>query len=235
MELWTAFVIGLVGSLHCIGMCGPIALALPRVSSSRRAMVYSRLLYNAGRIVTYAALGAAAGLFGATISAVGFQQTLSILMGTMLLLAVALPSRFFRRFLPVGVTSIVAERGRTYWDKLFGSERLVSLFGIGLLNGFLPCGLVYVAMAAAAVAGGISSSILYMVMFGLGTTPVMLVTALSGNLIGMRLRRSINRLMPIGGLLLAIVLILRGLSLGIPYISPDLQPGQEISEQSHCH
>ena len=235
MELWTAFAIGFLGSVHCVGMCGPIALALPHVHDSRRTLIFSRLLYNAGRTTTYAALGVLSGIFGRTISAVGFQQTLSIVLGAIILLAVLLPSRFLRRFMPTKFTAGFMASVKTYWKKLFGSRRLSSLFVIGVLNGFLPCGLVYVAMTAAAVTGGIATATMFMVMFGLGTTPVMLATSLSGNLLSLRIRRAINRLLPVGALVLAALLILRGLSLGIPYVSPDLHPGKQVTEQSHCH
>ena len=115
MELWTAFAIGILGSVHCVGMCGPIALALPHIHDSRRTLIFSRLLYNAGRTTTYAALGVISGIFGRTISAVGFQQTLSIVLGVIILLAVLLPSKYLRRFMPTMFTAGFMERTKSYW------------------------------------------------------------------------------------------------------------------------
>jgi len=231
-EIVTALSLGLLGSLHCIGMCGPIVLALPSARGSRGMMVLGRLIYNIGRVITYGFLGVIAGTFGGVLAAAGFQQTVSIALGVLVLAAVILPSKFVRSRLPSKLIDGPMNLLKSYWQRFLSKEGVWSLFVIGLLNGFLPCGLVYVAMAASAATGSISSAVVYMIVFGAGTVPVMLATALTGGLLGSRIRQVINRLIPVGAAVLAVLLILRGMSLGIPYVSPDLSP--EVENHERC-
>jgi sulfite exporter TauE/SafE len=235
IEIWTAFAIGLLGSLHCIGMCGPIALALPQAAQSRTALVVSRLLYNIGRVITYVILGALCGFFGGIISSAGFQQGLSISMGLVIALGVLIPSCFTNHILSSGLTGRFLQAPMGLWRKLFASKGHASLFTIGLLNGLLPCGFVYIGLAAAASTGTVSHAALYMALFGLGTVPVMLVTSLVGKMISVNVRRRFLKLLPVGALVLAALLILRGLSLGIPYISPILKTNFTETEAPSCH
>ncbi|MFH1687125.1 MAG: sulfite exporter TauE/SafE family protein [bacterium] len=234
-EILSGFIIGLVGSLHCVGMCGPIAIALPRGYSSTWRLVLGRLTYNLGRVTTYALLGVVAGLLGRTLALAGFQRWLSITLGVAILLGVLLPLHLWRRHLPQGVAIGIVDAVRKRMGNLFQRRGAGSLYFIGVLNGLLPCGFVYVAMAAAAVTGTVVNAVIYMILFGLGTTPIMLATALVGNVIGMGVRRWMHRLIPVGALFLAALLILRGLSLGIPYVSPDLSPGHSTTEHPSCH
>lgn len=233
-ELVTALGIGFVGSLHCIGMCGPIALALPGARSAT-LLLLGRVLYNAGRLVAYAAIGIVFGAFGQTLAMAGLQQVVSIGLGVVILLIVVVPRRLLRRVVPFNLVDRGSERITSYLTRLFAHGGVGVLFVVGILNGFLPCGLVYFAAAAAAATGTIDSAVQYMVMFGLGTWPVMLAVTLARSLVGLRMRTLVNRLLPIGAAVLAVLLIMRGLSLGIPYISPDLdKQHSEISEPS-CH
>ncbi|PWB74125.1 hypothetical protein C3F09_04380 [candidate division GN15 bacterium] len=234
LELWTGFVVGILGSIHCIGMCGPIALALPSGFPTRTQLLVSRLLYNAGRVLTYAALGAVSGLLGKTIVMAGFQRSLSIAGGVVILIMVLLPTRFAHRLLPMQAVGRFAEKIRAIWGKLFQERAMRSLFAIGILNGFLPCGFLYVGLAAAATTGGIMSGSAYMMLFGLGTVPSILATSLFGGLLTMRIRRYFLRLLPVGSLILASLLILRGLSLGIPYVSPNMDK-QTTTQHPCCH
>ncbi|MEW6050398.1 MAG: sulfite exporter TauE/SafE family protein [Candidatus Zixiibacteriota bacterium] len=219
---WSAIALGFLGSVHCIGMCGPIALALPRSFSSRTGLLVSRVLYNTGRIITYGVLGAIGGLLGKMVALAGFQQSLSIVAGVLILLGVFLPSRFARKLLPMQPVDSAIERIRGFWGRLFGTHTQASLFMIGLLNGLLPCGLVYVALAAAAASGSSAGGALYMLLFGLGTYPAIFATSLFGSVIPTRIRQNLLRLLPVGAVVLALLLILRGSSLGIPYLSPKL-------------
>ncbi len=233
-EFWSAFGLGFLGSLHCIGMCGPIALALPRGAVSRKGLLLTRLLYNIGRVITYAFLGIIAGVIGKSIAMAGFQQVLSIAMGIAIIIAVLVPSRFLRKLVPGNLTEKILRRMKSTWSRFHGRRGFSGLFVIGILNGFLPCGLVYVAMAAAATTGGVASASIYMAVFGLGTIPVMFAVSVAGRLFDVRLRQFFNRLIPVGALVLAVLLILRGMSLGIPYISPNLDKMITTSEES-CH
>lgn len=233
LELWTAFVIGFLGSIHCIGMCGPIALALPGGMPSKTHLVASRLLYNGGRILTYAGLGAICGLLGKTIAMAGFQQVLSIVAGVAILLAVFIPSRLSRRILPGKLTARLVDRIKSVWVRLFSNRSMRSLFLIGLLNGFLPCGFLYLGLAASATTGSVAGGAGYMAMFGLGTTPALLITSLFGGMLSLRIRRFFLKLLPVGAVVLGLLLVLRGMSLGIPYLSPDMDK-QKVHNTS-CH
>lgn len=234
-EILTAFVIGLLGSLHCIGMCGPIAIALPQGTQTRTSLVVSRLLYNFGRVITYVILGALCGFFGGIISSAGFQQGLSISMGVLIALGVLIPSRITNRILSSGLTGRFLQAPMSLWRKLFAKKGHTTLFTIGLLNGLLPCGFVYIGLAAAASTGNVMNAAMYMALFGLGTVPVMLVTSLAGKMISVNIRRRLLKLLPVGAMVLAALLILRGLSLGIPYISPVLKSNYTDSAAPSCH
>ena len=95
--LWSAFLIGLFGSFHCIGMCGPIALALPVSQNNKVGLVLGRVLYNVGRAITYSAIGLVFGLLGQSLSLAGFQQSVSIVAGVLILLMVLLPTKFSQK------------------------------------------------------------------------------------------------------------------------------------------
>jgi sulfite exporter TauE/SafE len=218
MELWTAFVLGLVGSLHCAGMCGPLALAIPVAPGGPGRFFLGRLLYNAGRLATYCALGLAFGLVGRTLLLAGVQRWLSIALG-LLLLTGAFASR--RLALAAPVTRLVA-RLKQAMSRWLHARTLGALPVLGALTGLLPCGLVYVACAGAAATGSLAGGLGYMAAFGAGTVPMMLAIGLSGRLVPLDWRHALVRVVPLVVALLGGLLILRGLSLGIPYLSPDL-------------
>lgn len=232
--LWSAFVVGLLGSLHCIGMCGPIALALPAGTQSRARLLSGRLLYNTGRIITYTLMGAVCGLIGKALSLAGWQQGLSIAAGIAILVAVLLPSTVTRHFLPSSVATTFVGRVSNYWKRLFAQGSLPSLLAIGLLNGLLPCGFLYMALGAASVTGSPQGAALYMALFGLGTVPAVLATSLFGPLLGLGLRQRLTRWLPVGAAALGLLLVLRGLSLGIPYVSPQMNHSVVATNPS-CH
>jgi uncharacterized protein len=231
----TALLIGLVGSLHCVGMCGPIALALPSRQQLSQNLLISRLLYNAGRVLTYAMLGLVVGLIGQGFSMAGFQQIVSIGAGVAILIMVLLPARINQRIsLLRPAVEFTAYLKRAFGD-LFRSKSWYSTFCIGLINGFLPCGLVYAALAGALATGSYLNGTLYMLLFGIGTIPMMLAVSLAGNYINLGLRRWFSRAVPVFMVALAIVFILRGLNLGIPYLSPRVHSSSQIENQTLCH
>lgn len=221
LELGAAFLLGLLGSAHCVGMCGPIALALSGGPDSRPRFLYSRSLYNAGRVVTYAALGVPFGLFGHALRLAGWQQGLSIAAGVALLIGAV----FYLRgapgwWHPSGTLATWTVGMKQLWGRLITRRSAGALFGLGLLNGLLPCGLVYAALTGAAATGSAAGGALFMLLFGLGTFPMMLAISVFGHAIGPALRQRLQRLIPAGLALVAGLLILRGLGLGIPYVSP---------------
>jgi len=227
LEFWTAFILGLVGSLHCAGMCGPLALALPAAGNTTSAYVLGRVAYNAGRIVTYCLLGIVFGLAGWTLLLAGIQRWVSIALGVVLLLSLV-ASRKLVAWSPV--TSLV-ERLKAPMSTLLRRRSLASLAVLGLLNGLLPCGLVYAACAGAAATGGVLAGAQYMALFGAGTAPMMLALGLSGKVVPVSLRLQLRKAIPVCLCLFGALLILRGLSLGVPYLSPDLSAGSP----SCCH
>lgn len=218
MELWTAFILGLVGSLHCAGMCGPLALALPHAGRNASTYLLGRLAYNLGRLVTYCLLGLVFGLLGKSLSLVGVQRWVSIALGVALLAGLFV-SRKLALWRPV--TALV-EQLKSRMGALLRRRSLDALLVLGLLNGLLPCGLVYVACAGATATGDLLSGALYMFAFGVGTVPMMLAISLSGKLVPFSLRLKLLKAVPLAIFILGTLLILRGMSLGIPYVSPDL-------------
>lgn len=234
MGLWSALIVGLAGSVHCIGMCGPIAVALPIGRTSRFRHVVGRIVYNFGRILTYAVLGLGAGLIGRTVHVSGYQQVVSIVLGALILLAVILPSRFGALLTGAKLHARLFEPLKRLWSRLFGRTSTSALFTVGLLNGFLPCGLVYVALAGAVTTGQPFEGALYMAVFGLGTFPVMLAVSLVGGLLGAGVRTKLRRMMPVGAVVLGMLFILRGMSLGIPYVSPKMEQHQDGTTEVRC-
>jgi len=232
MEI-AALMLGFVGGLHCVGMCGPLVLALPKNAAHSRWQYWlGRLTYNSGRVVTYALMGAVAGAVGQVVSLAGYQTVLSLVLGTLLILSFFLP---FSR-IGLGISN------STIWKKslgaLFRKKSFSALAGIGLLNGFLPCGLVYAALAGAAGTGTILSGVIFMTLFGIATAPALLAVAMVNRIKRFDHTRLVRKALPAAALILGFLLVLRGLNLGIPYISPDLEamPMMNSSEtEMQCH
>jgi len=223
MQLFfVAFMIGIVGSFHCVGMCGPLALALPLSHHSFAAKITGAFLYNAGRVVTYTVFGLIFGLIGQTAALFGFQQWLSIGAGALILLFIVMPKKYKMQSSAANITNRGFSKLRSTLAGLFTQKNNTSLFVIGLLNGLLPCGLVYMAVAGAIGTGAVGSSVLFMAAFGLGTLPVMWGIAFFGNYVGLGLRQKIRKAYHYRMGLMACLLILRGLGLGIPYVSPEM-------------
>jgi len=214
-------------------MCGPLSLALPVHHLSKLSRFFSLLLYQFGRITTYTALGVMLGLAGKRIYIAGYQQGFSIVMGSIVLLLAVLyfinktsiHLSFFSKFY-LAVQRLVGRALRS-------SKGPVGFFLVGMANGLLPCGMVYVAMAAALSFSTVGESAGFMALFGAGTLPMMMIVAYAGHAIKPQLRFSLQKLVPYAIAVMGIVLILRGMNLGIPFISPVLPqaPGSEIS----CH
>lgn len=226
--LITALILGLMGSFHCAGMCGPIALALPLRGDNAFQLVSGGLLYNTGRTLMYGLMGAFFGLIGLGFSMIGFQRWISIAMGGIMILSVLLPA-LFRRVSGISKLPVTGHL-REAISRLFRKRSYGGLFLIGLLNALLPCGLVYMAIAGAIGTGSVVSGILFMIAFGLGTIPLMLAISIAGNIISLTVRNSINRIIPYMVVVIGLIFILRGLSLGIPYLSP---PAEKMTPSVH--
>ena len=230
--LLSALVLGLMGSFHCAGMCGPIAIALPLYGNSIPQKIFGGTLYNLGRTLTYGVMGAIFGLLGQGVEMIGFQQKISVIMGAIMIISVVFPSLFRNQYnMDKSWFSLVGKLKKSI-GKLFSVRTFSSLFFIGLLNGLLPCGLVYMAIAGAIGTGEVVLGSLYMIMFGLGTIPMMLSIAIAGNILNAAIRQKINRLIPVLVVVVGIFFILRGLSLGIPYLSPPREKIEKKFEKS---
>lgn len=228
---WSALILGFLGSMHCVIMCGPISMAMPGQNTLSRFLT-SRVIYNLGRVITYALMGLAFGLLGEMIGLSGYQQSFSVVLGAfMILLAFAFGAQWINSKLASHVSNLtnVLKKGLKKWIQ---KSSLPSSIFLGMINGLLPCGLVYAAIAGALATSTLSTSVIYMVAFGLGTFPAMLLVALSGKFIKPVWLLKLSKFSSIAVFTLGIMLIVRGLNLDIPYLSPAisfLYPSQDIT------
>ncbi|NJN77279.1 MAG: sulfite exporter TauE/SafE family protein [Saprospiraceae bacterium] len=237
MDIWTAFLIGFIGSFHCIGMCGPIALSLPYQDVTKAKTAANVLLYNSGRVVTYSFIGLVFGLIGQGIALAGFQQWLSIGLGVLMLLAAFSVVNFEKQLVKIPLLDTGFKKVRFHLGRLLAqkSQKKQTLFLVGVLNGFLPCGLVYLAIVGSIATGDVFNGSLYMAIFGIGTIPMMLSVALIGNLVSLKFRKNIQKIIPYMLGIMAVLLILRGMNLGIPYLSPELIQDNSDIIAPICH
>lgn len=231
--IWTAFILGFFGSMHCLGMCGPIALALPLDRSTRLNTVIGAGIYNIGRIVTYAFLGLIFGQIGRAFSLIGLQKWVSVGAGVILLIYVFFAYVLKESANPFPRWTMGIGQLKGSLQRLFKKSSYPSLLSIGLLNGLLPCGFVYFALVGAIGMGTAFEGAGFMALFGLGTAPMMLGINLLGSRMGTGLRTRFNRAIPIVLTVFAVLFILRGLSLGIPFLSPIIDSAEPVSIECH--
>lgn len=221
-----AISLGLLGSLHCIGMCGPIAVSIPFSGNNK---VLGIGLYNLGRVTTYSLLGLILSIFGNAIPLGSIQRPLSIAIGAILLLFVLLPKLKTKTFLGkhyLKFNNWVIHKMR----ENLGSRNPVSRLIFGLLNGLLPCGMVFIALSFALLS---PSAPVYMLFFGLGTVPSMFLLPFLANFKS-EWRVKITRFVPYMMVLFGLIFILRGMNLGVPYLSPKYSDNNTEVE-SCCH
>ncbi len=232
MEWWTAFMLGLVGSLHCVGMCGPIAMALPYQSSYRWQVAGKMMLYQSGRILTYTLLGTVLGLFGMGIFIAGIQTYVSVILGVLLVLVALFSWNMEAQILRLPFMQKLNSWVKQQLGLLLRKSGAKSLFMVGMLNGLLPCGLVYMAIIGALTTHNIVEGAVYMASFGLGTLPLMLATSVAGQFIGISWRNRVRKLVPAVLLVIAFLLIMRGLNF---YVPSELRFLQDMSNVPMCH
>ncbi|MEQ6121629.1 sulfite exporter TauE/SafE family protein [Reichenbachiella sp. MALMAid0571] len=219
----SALIFGLLGSVHCAVMCGPIAMVLPKGKH-----FLNQVSYNFGRITSYLIIGGIFGLIGKGMFLVGFQQTISVLAGVLLILIY---------FGSKSYSGNIA--GTTFFNKILTSIRKsiganltvnkwYSRYLVGLVNGFLPCGLVYMAAVAAISTGSPTGGMTYMFLFGLGTVPMMAGLSISKQFFKAKQRASLYRFVPYFVVVVSTLFILRGMNLGVPYVSPKLSSENTI-------
>jgi sulfite exporter TauE/SafE len=232
--LYTAFIFGLISSLHCIGMCGPIAMMLPVDRTNQAKKTLQIFTYHLGRLSAYGTIGFLFGLLGKGFSIAGIQQELSIFLGVAMIIIVLVPERFFMNYNFSRPIFTVISKIKTSLGSQFKNKSYQSLFTIGLLNGFLPCGMVYVALFGAIAMQSPSLGILYMLLFGLGTVPMMSSVVYLNSFLTLPFRNKIQKVIPYVAVCIGILFILRGLGLGIPYISPNTV-SLFVQQQPNCH
>ena len=228
------FVYGILGIMHCIGMCGPLILTIPFQSlESKSQKTWAYLLYGGGKTLAYMILGLLFGIIGSKAKQLNMQSYVSIIAGVLLLLTAIIPlvsqkANFTPKFMSKFNTWINGQIA-----KQFRSKKLQSFGVIGFLNGFLPCGFIYAAIFIAVTLGSVAQSISFMLFFGIATMLSLTVFSLVFQLLPIGTRNTLRKLFPYLIILTAVLLILRGLQLGIPVLSPIFE-GAEGSGGSCC-
>ncbi len=218
--LYTALIFGLLGSFHCVGMCGPIAFLLPVDRTNNFKKLGQIFLYHFGRILAYSILGLVFGLVGKSLNLFGFQQQLTILIGVLMLAVIFIPQQIFNKYNFSKPIYKIISKVKFALGKELKKKTPDTFLTIGFLNGFLPCGLVYMAIFGAIASGNAFQGSLYMAVFGLGTIPLITSAIYLGNFLNGQLRQRIRRAIPVFVVIIGCLFIIRGLGLGIPYISP---------------
>jgi len=219
-SIFAGLVVGMLGSLHCVGMCGPILLAMPFENHNKWI---GSIIYHLGRILCYGLFGGLLALLGVTLRYSGVHEIISIGLGAFMILSLILFYFNISLFKVSFSNAWVVQKMKKYWGEFFRSKSLLTLGIIGFLNGLLPCGFVYVALGSSLLFNNPVDSFLYMLFFGMGTVPLLLGINLFRNLILNRYRQKIQLFYPIGTFVMGTLLIIRGLALDIPYLSPVLK------------
>ncbi|NVJ88990.1 MAG: sulfite exporter TauE/SafE family protein [Flavobacteriaceae bacterium] len=232
--LLSALVFGLLGSFHCIGMCGPIAFMLPVDKEKPTKRFFQVLSYHLGRIFTYAIIGILFGILGKGFYLFGFQQQLSIIAGLTMILIVVFPKITKHNWLSKKMSFVIL-KVKSALGKELQKKKNDTFFVLGFLNGFLPCGLVYMAVLGALATPTITQASFYMILFGIGTIPLMTAFVYLGNFTKGSFRSYIQKAIPIVVVCIGILFVLRGLGLGIPFISPNLEMNVTSAVVTGCH
>ncbi|MBJ6368702.1 sulfite exporter TauE/SafE family protein [Snuella sedimenti] len=218
--LVSALALGLLGSFHCIGMCGPIAFMLPVDRSNVYKKTFQIVIYHVGRLLAYSLIGGVFGLVGKSLYLFGFQQQLSIAIGILMIVLVIVPETTCNRYnVSKPIYKLIA-KVKTRLGKALKRKTTDTFLTIGFLNGFLPCGLVYMALFGAIAGGNALQGSIYMATFGIGTIPLMTTVLYFSHLLKGTTRQKIQKAIPAFVILIGMLFILRGLGLGIPYLSP---------------
>ncbi len=231
--LLTALLLGLLGSFHCLGMCGPIAFILPVDRNNKVKMFIQTILYHLGRMTAYGLLGLLFGYFGKGISMMGFQQKISLIMGILMVILAFVPATKVLRLKPLAAWNKVVYFIKTSLGDYLQKRSTLGFFVIGFFNGLLPCGLVYMALVGAMATGDPWLGALYMIVFGFGTAPMMTLAIYTGNFVSVKLRNKINKMIPYAVAIVGVLFILRGLGLGIKYVSPTQDMIDKMKEKKY--
>lgn len=225
-----AMLLGLGGSLHCAGMCGPLMFGTLLGKNGEGFRMKDFLLYHAGRIGVYAIWGLVFGLIGTSVKWFGIQQNISLSLGIGIL-AVLLLVKLFPRVEKIINHAIVPRFIHARLIPYLNKRLRASSFMAGLLNGLLPCGLVYVALAGATASQDPFRGLVFMAFFGMGTLPLLAALLLLGKSLQTHIRQQMTKWYPVLIGCMALLLILRGLDRGT-LMSPSLLAGKHAVV--HC-
>lgn len=232
--LYSALLFGLISSLHCIGMCGPIAMMLPVNRNNPAEKVIQILIYHIGRLTAYASLGLIFGLLGRGFYMAGIQQQLSIAVGILMIVIVVVPEREFMKYNFSKPVYRLLSKIKSNLGNQFKRKSPDAFFTIGLLNGFLPCGLVYAALFGAIAMQNLTLSVTYMILYGIGTVPMMSAVVYLSNLLSIPVRNKLQKIILIVVIFIGIMFIFRGLGLDIAYLSPS-DTNLFVKANASCH
>ena len=232
--LYSALILGLISSLHCIGMCGPIAMMLPVDRNNAAKKVMQIVTYHLGRLSAYSTIGLIFGMLGRGFFLAGIQQNMSIFIGVAMIFVAVVPEKTFAKYNFSKPVYKIISKVKSSLGNQFKNKSYKSIFTIGLLNGFLPCGMVYMALFGAIAMQSAGLGIIYMFLFGLGTLPLMTIVVYVNSLIKMPFRNKIQKAIPYAAVIIGVLFILRGLGLGIPYISPS-NMSLFVQAAPNCH
>lgn len=216
----SAVILGLMGSLHCIGMCGPIAFMLPVDRHNGFKKFGQIFIYHSGRLMAYGIIGLIFGLLGKGLSIFGIQQKLSIAIGILMILVVLIPYKTFNKYNLSKPIYRVITKVKNQLGRELKKKSPDTFLTIGFLNGFLPCGLVYMALLGAIAMGNALQGSLYMILFGIGTLPLMTAAIYFSNVLKSGIRQKVQKAIPVFVIIIGLLFIVRGLGLGISYLSP---------------
>lgn len=232
--LYSALILGILGSFHCIGMCGPIAFMLPVSRDNKVKKFLQIFLYHFGRLLSYSLIGLAFGLLGKSLNLFGLQQQLSIGIGILMITVILVPTKQFQKFNFSQPIYRLIGKVKSSLGAALKKKTPDTFFTIGFLNGFLPCGLVYMAVFGSIAAGGLLQGGLYMLLFGIGTIPLMTSAVYFSSLLSGRMRNKVQKLIPAFVVIIGLLFIVRGLGLGIPYLSP-AEVNPQVTASASCH
>ena len=232
--LYSAFIFGLISSFHCVGMCGPIAMMLPVDRNNEAKKVTQIITYHIGKLTAYGILGLIFGLLGRSFYLAGMQQQLSIIVGILMIMVAVIPERVFAKYNFSKPIYRVITKVKSSLGQQFKNKSYKSLFTIGLLNGFLPCGMVYVAIFGAIAMQSVSLGVLYMLLFGIGTIPMLTAVIYISNVLSFSFRGTLQKIIPVVAVVIGMLFIIRGLGLDIPYLSPS-NMSLFVQSEANCH
>ena len=232
--LYTALFFGLISSFHCIGMCGPIAMMLPVDHKNPSKKALQILTYHLGRLTAYGSLGLVFGILGRGFYLAGLQQTISITVGALMILVVVIPEKIFAKYNFSRPIYQLISKVKTALGSQFKRKSADALLTIGFLNGLLPCGLVYAALFGAIAMQNVTLSISYMLLYGLGTIPMMSAVVYVTNFLSFPIRNKLQKVIPIVSIIIGTLFILRGLGLDISYVSPS-NMNLFVQANANCH